>query len=750
MITYKYVAVLIFLVAIIGRIQSQEKQPNVILIMVDDLGYGDLGSYGQDKIRTPHIDRLAENGIKFTNYYSGSPVCAPSRESLLTGIHTGHTNVRGNFLTDSKEDIPLPAHKITIAEMVKEKGYATGLIGKWGLGGEGHGPETQGFDYSYGYLDQIHAHDYYPAYLYENGKKVLIPENENEGKKTYSHDLFHEKTLKFLNDRKDKEPFFLYLPYTIPHGEHVIPDNTLYAKENWPERFKNYAAMITLLDSSVGAIMKNLDDNGLAENTIVLFTSDNGANMAFSRFFESNGPLRGSKTQVYEGGIRVPFIAYWPGKIKAGEVVSSLKAGWDLFPTIGDLTGATVSDALDGISFLPALYREENQKEHAYLYWEYYTYNWNHGKAGNESPRNWLESRAVRMGKWKAIWKKSGPTDESTIELYDLQKDIGEERNVADNNPNIIQEIEEIFRVSSSNDASFFPYRLHSINTRTTEDIKSFFSYSQDRIPFVSAHRGGPRKGFPENCIATFENTLLNTPAILEIDPRFTKDGEIILMHDSILDRTTNGFGKVSDYTLEELKSLRLKDPQGELTNYKIPTLDEALQWAIGKTILVIDAKNVPIEKRLESIERNKAEANAVLIAYSMEDIEKVYKKNPNIMMEVMMGKPEDVQRLDESPVPWGNVIAFVGHDYPKDHGIIKEIHNRGAMCIQGSHRIYDRDFISGEITEEELLNGYQNILNTGIDIIEVNLSLEAGKALKPFQQYKKSSKINYFNIGGE
>jgi len=629
--------------------------------------------------------------------------------------------------------------------MVKKKGYYTGLIGKWGLGGEGHGPDTQGFDYSYGYLDQIHAHNYFPSYLYESGEEILIHENGNEEKKVYSHDLFLEKTLEFLNERDEKQPFFLYLPYTIPHGDHVIPDNSEYVSEEWPERFKNYAAMITLLDSSVGKIMQKLRQNDLEENTVIIFTSDNGANMGFSTFFGSNGPLRGSKTQLYEGGIRVPLIAYWPKWIKAGKEISSIRAAWDLFPTIAEITGAPVPDSIDGISLFPTLKGEGLQDKHTHLYWEYYTYNWNYGKPGNVLPRNWLESKAVRMGDWKAIWKKSGPENEPTIELYDLKNDLGEKVDVANHQPDILEKIWEIFEASSSKDAPFFPYRLHSININTAEDLKDFFSYTVDRIPIVSAHRGGSRKGFPENCIATFENTLLNTPAILEIDPRYTKDGKIVLMHDSTLDRTTNGSGRVSEYTLEELRLLRLEDPQGNLTNYQIPTLDEALQWAKGKTILVIDAKDVPIVKRLEKIEQNKAEANAVLIAYSMEDIEMVYETNPNIMLEVMMGKPENVQKLDKSPVPWENVIAFVGHDYPKNPNVIKEIHNRGAMCIQGSHRIYDREFISGEITEEELLNGYQNILNSGIDIIEADLSLEAGKAIKPFQQKEKSSKREFF-----
>lgn len=286
--------------------------------------------------------------------------------------------------------------------------------------------------------------------------------------------------------------------------------------------------------------------------------------------------------------------------------------------------------------------------------------------------------------------------------------------------------------------------RLHTIRTKDAADLKDFFRYTPDRIPFVSAHRGGPRKGFPENCIATFENTLSHGPAILEIDPRYTKDGQIVLMHDPTLDRTTNGTGKVSDYTLEEIRKLRLKDTEGNLTDYRIPTLDEALQWAKGKTILVIDAKDVPIEARVQKILDNKAEGSAIVIAYSIADIKACYELSPDIVMEVMMGKMENVSAMDGSGVPWQNVVGFVSHNLPSDKSIFGAVHDRGAMCILGSSRNYDRDFMAGRISEEQLAEGYRSLIGFGADIIEADLGIEAGKALAPMQK-AKSSKQKYF-----
>lgn len=288
------------------------------------------------------------------------------------------------------------------------------------------------------------------------------------------------------------------------------------------------------------------------------------------------------------------------------------------------------------------------------------------------------------------------------------------------------------------------PSALHTIKTRNADDVKNFFEYSSDRLPFISAHRGGPRKGFPENCIATFENTLSHTPAILEIDPRYTKDGHIVLMHDATLNRTTNGSGPVSEHTLAEIRNLRLKDTEGNLTDYQVPTLDEALQWAKGKTILVIDEKDVPIETRVKKILDNHAEANAIVISYSLDDTKKCYQISKDVMMEVMMGKMQNVSAMDDSGVPWENVVGFVSHNLPEDKAIFQAVHARGAMCILGSSRNYDRQYMSPKITETELAAGYRSLIDFGADIIEADLAIEAGNAIKPMQM-AKSSKKRYF-----
>jgi len=285
----------------------------------------------------------------------------------------------------------------------------------------------------------------------------------------------------------------------------------------------------------------------------------------------------------------------------------------------------------------------------------------------------------------------------------------------------------------------------NTLKTIQADDLREFFKYRKDRIPFISAHRGGPREGFPENCIETFENTLKATPAILEIDPRYTKDGEIVLMHDVTLDRTTNGKGKVIDYTLAELKELRLTDTEGNITPYQIPTLDEALQWAKGKTVLVIDAKDVPMEVRVNKILENEAEAHAMVIAYSMKDIKTAYQLSEKIMMEVMVGKRENLGPLDESGVPWENMVAFIGHDLPVKEDIVAEVHQRGAMCIQGSSRNYDMQYMRGEISDPQLAEAYLDLLQKGVDIIEADLSIESGEAIRSLQQ-KESSKRRFFN----
>ncbi len=417
--------------------EAGPRKPNIIFILVDDLGYGDLGCYGQARIKTPNLDRMAAEGMRFTQHYAGSTVCAPSRCVLMTGYHTGHSYVRGNSETKPMGQLPLPAGTVTLPKLLKQAGYTTGLIGKWGLGGPGSTgiPRKQGFDYFYGYLCQRHAHNYYPEFLFRNEERVPLTGNtlgdrwkkRSDGagvavkRGQYSHDLFAQEALDFIDRTKDR-PFFLYLAMTTPHANNEagkkgmeVPSLEPYGETDWPAPQKGHAAMITRMDRDIGRLFAKLKALGIDENTIVFFSSDNGPHAeggATPAFFKSAGPLRGHKRDLYEGGIRVPMIARWPGKIKAASVSDHISAFWDVMPTCAELAGAGAPKGIDGISMLPALLgRHEQQKKHDYLYWEF-------------GPR---QTQAVRWDDWKAVrFVKDG-----RVELYNLKNDLGETRNVA-------------------------------------------------------------------------------------------------------------------------------------------------------------------------------------------------------------------------------------------------------------------------------------------------------------------------------
>ncbi len=421
--------------------------PNIIYIMADDLGWGDLGCYGQQTISTPNIDRLAAQGMRFTDHYSGSTVCAPSRCCLMTGLHTGHSYIRGNREVKPMGQEPLPGGTDTVARLLKQAGYNTGLCGKWGLGAPGSvgHPNRQGFDYFFGYLCQRHAHNSYPEYLFENEQQVPLAGNEmpepkrGDGagvavvKQTHSHDVISSRALDFIRENK-AGPFFLYFSPTIPHANNEageqgmeVPDQGQYSSRDWPEQQKNMAAMVSRLDRDVGRVLDLLDELHLADNTVVFFTSDNGPHREGGNdpdYFNSNGPLRGIKRDLYEGGIRVPMVARWPGRIEAGSVTSHASAFWDFLPTACELAKVACPSGLDGISYLPAL-TGGNQREHEYLYWEF------HEGGGT--------SQAVRSGHWKAVRKNPS----SPLELYDLSNDIGEQINLAEQNEEIVSRLEK-------------------------------------------------------------------------------------------------------------------------------------------------------------------------------------------------------------------------------------------------------------------------------------------------------------------
>jgi arylsulfatase A len=388
-------------------------RPNVIFILADDLGYGDLGCYGQKLIQTPNIDRLASEGMRFTQAYAGATVCAPSRCTLMTGLHNGHAPVRGNREIKPEGQFPMPENTITVAHMMKKAGYKTGIIGKWGLGhpGSASTPEKMGFDHFFGYNCQREAHEYYPQHLWRNTEKVML-----NGEK-YSHDLMAEDALEFVRKHK-AAPFFLYLAFTIPHSKLQVPDLGPYADKPWDENLKKLAAMITRLDSDVGRLMSLLKNLELDEKTLVIFASDNGAAYR-DALFNHSGILRGYKRDMYEGGIRTPAIARWPGRIQPGTVSEQVWGFVDVFATFAELLGQPRPGDTDGISILPALL-ENRVVEHPPMYWEFHEGGF---------------YQAARMGNWKAVKNgKGGP-----IELFDLAADPRESRDVASDHPEVVE-----------------------------------------------------------------------------------------------------------------------------------------------------------------------------------------------------------------------------------------------------------------------------------------------------------------------
>ncbi|MBI1313800.1 sulfatase-like hydrolase/transferase [bacterium] len=433
---------------------SAADKPNIIFILADDLGHGDLGCYGQKLIQTPNLDQMAAEGMRFTDFYAGNTVCAPSRSVLMTGQHMGHTYVRGNAGADITIQ-SLRDEDVTVAEVLKQAGYATALCGKWGLGDDTPGntglPNDQGFDLFYGYLNQVHAHNYYPEFLWFNKQKlplrnkvVTLPRKYAgfaggyaTERVDYSHDLILDRALEFVDAQKDG-PFFLYLPLTIPHANNEgtrgtgngqeVPDYGIYKDRPWGEPEKGQAAMITRMDAGIGQLLALLKKLKIDDNTLVMFSSDNGPHDEGGHdtdLFDPNGPLRGMKRDLYEGGVRVPMIARWPGKITAGTETAHIGYFGDLMATCAELAGVDPPPHLDSISFVSTLTgKADKQKEHQYLYWEFYE------QGGKQ---------AVRHGKWKAIRMPmvTGPT-----ELYNLEADLGEVTNIAADHPEIVKQLE--------------------------------------------------------------------------------------------------------------------------------------------------------------------------------------------------------------------------------------------------------------------------------------------------------------------
>ncbi len=440
---------------------DSDGNPNIIYILADDLGYGDLSCYGQKNFSTPNLDRFAAEGMLFTQHYSGSTVCAPSRSALMTGQHTGHTTIRGNKELKPEGQWPIPDSCYTLAEMLKTRGYVTGAFGKWGLGGPGStgDPMFQGFDRFFGYNCQRLAHNYYPRHLWDNRSKVALEENMGANEGIYSPQLIHEKAIEFIQQNKDTS-FFLFYPNVIPHAELLVPEEYLakYRNKFLPEKqyqgvddgdhyrlgpygsqsesHAAFAAMVTLLDEQVGSILDQLDELRIADNTLVIFTSDNGPHLeggADPDYFDSNGPLRGYKRDLYEGGIRVPMLAKWPGQIAKGSKNDHVSAFWDVMPTIAELVKTSVPENLDGISFLPTMLNLPDQLKHDHLYWEF------HERGGR---------RALRKENWKLVQYQLKEGMTKNLELYDLSNDLGENNNLADEYPEVVDSLFAIMKHS--------------------------------------------------------------------------------------------------------------------------------------------------------------------------------------------------------------------------------------------------------------------------------------------------------------
>jgi uncharacterized sulfatase len=453
-------------------------KPNIIFLLADDLGYGDLGCYGQKRIKTPNIDRMADQGMRFTDAYSGAPVCAPARCVLMTGLQVGHARIRGNVQA-ATPPAALLADDVTVASVLQDAGYQTGLIGKWGLGEQTkntHGlPRRHGFDYFFGYLRHGHAHNYYTDHLWRNETKVELPNvissdpahasNVAAKKVQYSHDLFADEALKFVRDHSDQR-FFLYLALTIPHANNEagdegmeVPNYGQYANFDWPVPEKGHAAMISRMDADIGRLLGLVKELGLDGSTLVIFTSDNGPHREGGHdpdFNDSNGPLRGYKGGVTEGGIRVPFIARWPGVVPAGTTSPSPISFADMMPTLAAIGGGHAPSGIDGADVTSTLKgRVQPELNDRFLYWEFY--------------KDGVVAQSARQGQWKAVRDpKSGE-----IQLYNLTADMGESHNVADEHPEIVARFQKYFKGSARTDDPYWPIETSaSPHLRETAVIK--------------------------------------------------------------------------------------------------------------------------------------------------------------------------------------------------------------------------------------------------------------------------------------
>ncbi|MBN1123977.1 MAG: arylsulfatase [Sedimentisphaerales bacterium] len=427
----------------LGNSIGNHSKPNIIFILSDDIAQGDLGCYGQKLIKTPNLDQMAAEGTRYLQAYCGTTVCAPSRTSLITGLHMGHSPIRANREIQPEGQMPMPAETITVAQLLKQNGYATACMGKWGLGmfDTTGSPLKKGFDHFFGYNCQRHAHSYFPTYLYNDDKRFELPENKDNAKKIYAQNLIEEDVLNWVRQQKNR-PFFLFYAVTLPHGKYEIDDQGIYKDKPWSEQEKNYAAMVTRLDSDMGRLFELLKKLKIDDKTLVIFSGDNGSSFRPSsplgkRFDQASNGLRGFKRELYEGGLRQAAMTRWPGVIPAGRVSDEPWAFWDFLPTCIELAGATLPDGFhpDGYSLVSFLKGGPAPKRD-YFYWELHE-----GRP----------IQAIRFGDWKAV--KNGSS--AAIELYDLSKDVGETTNLASSKPELVTKAESLMRMARVEDSNW-------------------------------------------------------------------------------------------------------------------------------------------------------------------------------------------------------------------------------------------------------------------------------------------------------
>ncbi|TWU31987.1 sulfatase-like hydrolase/transferase [Novipirellula artificiosorum] len=726
------------------RAADDAGRPNIVLIFADDYGYGDSGCYGGTLVPTPAIDSLASDGILCTDGYVTAPVCAPSRCGIMTGSYNQRFGMQWN---EDRKMYSFADHQL-LPQALQRAGYVTGHIGKWNLPID----VRACFDEAHDVIDW--EADYFPdANGHYRGvdSEVEFDSNKVQGVwgpklagQEYLTDRIGRHAVEFIENHKSgSQPFFLYLAFNAVH-------TPLHAKLEDAGRFgalpiplNFYAPMVASMDENIGRVLAVLPDD-----TLVVFTSDNGpAKMPVRKWPEqwptgglagSPGPLNGHKAQFLEGGIREPFLLRWPDKFKPGSHYHQPVSTMDLYPTFCAAAGVPVpaGTQVDGVNLLPFLLGEQTGPPHEILFWK------------NSS------IGAVRQGDWKLLINKSQPM----LQLFNLADDLGEKHDMAGEQPERTERLHQKWldwskalpprastvaqadaplegtqpaNESSVLEKSTVDQKQHRIALSDPGALANWLRYDGEWIPMVSAHRGGASPGFPENAIETFGKTLGCTYSMLEVDPRLSKDGKIVIHHDASLDRTTTGSGLVSDHTLDELRQLRLKDTKGNVTLFQIPTLDEAIEWARGKTILVLDQKDVPLESRVQSMIDHGAQEHVMLIISSARDAAFVHRRDPGIMMEMMVTNRKQFDAFEKSGVPWENIIAFVGHTPPQDTELLNMIHAKGSLCMAGTSRYLDKELtIGSEQQTPELQSRYRELLQLGVDIIETDCPCEVGSLL--------------------